>query len=338
MRNRDKILLGAAAGAGVLWGTRAWLRSRRRIELKDRVVIITGASSGHGLLLARRAAECGARLVLAARHLDALQVAESEVLGLGAPDALAVAVDVTDADAVQDLADRAMDRFGRIDVLINNAGMISVGPLQTMTLDDFRAALDTNFWGAVHATLAVLPYMRGQRFGRIGNVNSVGGLFAVPHLLPYTASKFALTGFTRGLRAELARENILVTGIYPSTMRTGGHTHAWIKGDQPKEYALFALSDTLPVISASAERVARRLLRAVCDGEAEVVVGWPAQVAVTLQSLLPSETAEVLALVNQWLPDVPAVPTTARQGQDFQGALFELLNRAIPSGVRPSAS
>ena len=96
-----------------------------------------------------------------------------------------------------------------------------------MTLDDFQQAMATNFWGELlRRPWPSCPHMRAQGFGRIANVVSVGGKVAVPHLLPYTASKFALTGFTEGLRAELAKDNILVTGIYPGTIRTGGHTHA----------------------------------------------------------------------------------------------------------------
>ena len=126
-------------------------------------MIVTGASSGHGLVVARHAAERGARLVLAARRLDALREAEADMRRLGARDVLAVAADVTDPAQVQAMVDQAVERFGEIDVLINNAGIISVGPVEHMTLDDFRDAMDTNFWGAVHATMAVLPHMQARR-------------------------------------------------------------------------------------------------------------------------------------------------------------------------------
>jgi NAD(P)-dependent dehydrogenase (short-subunit alcohol dehydrogenase family) len=335
MRDCDKLRLGTLAGAGLLWGTRAWLRSRRRIELAGRVVIVTVASSGHGYLAARLAAERGANLVLAARRLDALKDAEAELRSLGAPGVLPSATDVTDPVHVKAMVDRAMDRFGRIDVLINNAGIISVGPLETMTADDFRAAMDTNFWGAVHSTLAVLPHMRARGFGRIGNVVSFGGRIAVPHSLPYTASKFALTGLTPGLREELARDNILVTGIYPTTMRTGGHRHAWFKGDQEGEYAWFALSDSLPLISASAEHVAERLWRAVCDGEPEVIVGWPACLAIAVNDLFPSETQEVMALVNRLLPSPTEAGSRPVQGEQLHATVPRFLNRAYPSTAEP---
>jgi NAD(P)-dependent dehydrogenase (short-subunit alcohol dehydrogenase family) len=336
MRNRDIILLGAVAGAGALWGARAWRRHRRRIDLEGRVVIVTGASSGHGYLVSQHAARRGAHLVLAARSLDRLEAADAELRKSGAASVMVVRTDVTDEAQVRALVDRAVGGYGRVDVLINNAGIIGVGPVEAMTLEDFREAMATNFWGAVYATLAVLPHMRRQRFGRIGNVVSVGGKAAAPHLLPYTASKFALTGFTEGLRAELAKDNILVTGIYPATMRTGGHTHAMFKGNHEAEYAWFALSDTLPVLSTSADHVARKLWRAVCDGDAEVLVGWPTRLAVVLQNLFPNETAEIAAVVNNlFLPPPSLDEARAVRGEDLAGKFAQILNRAIPPSTRP---
>jgi NAD(P)-dependent dehydrogenase (short-subunit alcohol dehydrogenase family) len=339
MRDRDKLLLGALAGAGAVWGVRSWLRHQRRIGLMDRVVIVTGATSGHGFLVAQHAARRGAHLVLAARDAEALQKAEADLLRQGAASALAVPTDVTDPDQVRRLVDRTIEKYGRIDILINNAGTISVGPVDAMTLDDFRTVLATNFWGPFHTTMAVLPHMRERRFGRIGNVVSIGGLQAVPHLLPYTVSKFALTGLTEGLRAELARDNILVTGIYPGTMRTGGHRHAWFKGQQEAEFTWFALGDTLPLVSVSADHVARRLWDAVCDGEPSVVVGWPAQFIVALRALFPNEVAELTALVDKLiLPPSVNLDAPAVQGEQLHGTMPDLLNRAVPKSAEPGTA
>jgi NAD(P)-dependent dehydrogenase (short-subunit alcohol dehydrogenase family) len=338
MKNREKLLLAALAGAGIVLGARAYLRSRRRIRLADRVVLITGASSGHGYVAARQAAEQGAHLVLAARDVQPLEEAQAELIRLGAPSVMAIATDVREPAQVQTLVDRTIERHGRIDVLVNNAGIITVGPFEAMTPDDFLAAMETNFWGAFHTTMAILPHMRKQGFGRIANVVSMGGKRAVPHMLPYTAGKFALTGFTQGLRAELARENILVTGIYPSTMRTGGHTHAWLKGNRQAEYVWFALSDTIPGLSTSAAEVARRLWKGVCDGEAEVLVGWPARLVVVLEALLSNEVAEAMALADRLLPSPAHVDAAAVQGRELRGTVADLLNRAVPAGTRPGTT
>jgi NAD(P)-dependent dehydrogenase (short-subunit alcohol dehydrogenase family) len=330
----EKLAMGALAGAGLAWGTRAWLRSRRRITLENRVVVITGASTGHGLMVARYAAEHGARLVLAARDSETLSAAEAELQELGARDVIAVPTDITDRDQCAWLVQCAVERHGGVDILVNNAGIIQVGPRDTMMLEDFETAMATNFWGAVHCTLEVLPIMKRQRFGRIANVVSVGGKVAVPHLLPYTASKFALTGFTKGLRAELAKENILVTGIYPGTMRTGGHAHAFIKGEEAPEYTLFALGDIVPGLSISAERVAAALWRAVCDGDAEVNIGWQSQLSPRIDALIPNWSAEGLALIDRMLPRA-AGPDQAVRGEDIPGKIPSLLSRAIPPAGRP---
>ncbi len=336
MKTRDQLLIGAVAGAGLAWGARQMLRLSRRISLEDRVVIVTGASTGHGLLVARYAAQRGARLVLAARDTENLYAAEIEMTHAGARGVLAVPTDVTDREQCQYLVDLAVEKFGQVDVLINNAGIIQVGPLGSMTLLDFENAMATNFWGAVYCSMAAIPYMRQRGFGRIANVVSIGGKVPTPHLLPYTCSKFALTGFTEGLRTELAKDGILVTGVYPHLMRTGGHVHAWVGGDREAEYTLFALSDTLPIVSTSAESVARRLWQAVCDGDAEVIAGWPAVIAAKVHALFPNWSTEALTLVDRLLPKATGSGGPVR-GRDVGGRLPEILSRQIPPATRPNA-
>ena len=336
MKLRHQLMIGLAGGAALSWGARAWLRSRRRIELAGRVVLVTGGSTGLGLMVARQAAEQGAKLVIAARGEDDLRLAEAEIRKLGA-EILAVPTDVSDEGQVRTLVARAIERFGKIDVLVNNAGTIQVGPAEAMTVDDFQRAMATNFWGELLPILAVLPHMRGQGGGRIANVVSVGGKVAVPHLLPYTTSKFALTGLTEGLRSELAQDNILVTGIYPGTIRTGGHTHALFKGDHQAEYTWFALSDTIPGVAASAESAARSLWKAVLDGDPEVVVGWNARLAVLAHNLFPEWTVEALSLVNRALPAAKNTHGPAIRGEELTGKIPETLSRMIPPGARPKA-
>jgi short-subunit dehydrogenase len=336
MTIRDRILVGAMAGAGIAWGAHQVLRLTRRITLDGRVVIVTGASSGHGLMVARYAAQRGARLVLAARDAENLYAAEIDMTHAGAREVLAVPTDVTDREQCQYLVDLAAEKFGQVDILINNAGIIQVGPVETLTLRDIEEAMATNFWGAVYCTMAVIPHMRRQRFGRIGNVISIGGKVPTPHLVSYSASKFALTGFTESLRAELAKDGILVTGVYPHLMRTGGHVHALIKGDHETEYSLVALGGTLPFISTSAETVAHRLWRGVCDGDAAVIAGWPAVVAAKVHGLFPNWTAEALALLSRVLPHEDGSPVAVR-GEDVPGRLPEILSRQIPPSARPDA-
>jgi NAD(P)-dependent dehydrogenase (short-subunit alcohol dehydrogenase family) len=338
MNTSAKVALGLIAGAGALYGTRTWLRSRRRIDLEGRVVLITGSSTGLGFLLAKGAAERGAVVVLNARDEAELAAAEAEVRAHGARDVLAVPADVGVEAEASRLVHRAVERFGRLDVLVNNAGTILVGPEATLDLDDYRRVMATNFWGALHCTLAALPHMRRVGFGRIGNIVSIGGLVAVPHLAPYVASKFALTGLTRALRADLARHGVLVTGVYPKTIRTGGHTHAWFKGDVDAEYLWFASGDTLPLLSASAESVAGKVWDALIHGDPEVMPSITARLAVAAEALLPDWTAELKALIESRMPAPLHPGAPAVQGGEIEGRLAEFLTRMVPDAARPGGS
>jgi NAD(P)-dependent dehydrogenase (short-subunit alcohol dehydrogenase family) len=215
---------------------------------------------------------------------------------------LTVAADIRrEADAERMIV-AAVDRFGTVDVLINNAGIIQVGPIDHMQLEDYENAMRTHFWGPLHAILAALPYMRQQGAGRIVNITSIGGRVAVPHLVPYCASKFALVGLSDGLRAELARDNIVVTTVCPGLMRTGSPVNATFKGRQPHEYAWFAISDSLPLVSIDAPRAARQILDACRHGDAELVITAAATLAVLARTAAPELFAQAMALVNRVLP------------------------------------
>jgi NAD(P)-dependent dehydrogenase (short-subunit alcohol dehydrogenase family) len=170
---------------------------------------------------------------------------------------------------------RVTEELGPIDALINNAGTITVGPLDTMRLADFHEAMNINLWGALHAILAVLPDMRSRHSGRIVNIASIGGKLTVPHLLPYSVSKFALVGLSEGLRVELARDGIQVTTICPGLMRTGSPRHAFFKGRHRAEYAWFSISDSLPLVSMDAPSAARPDRRGSSLGRSGRVPGFP---------------------------------------------------------------
>jgi len=211
---------------------------------------------------------------------------------------------------------------GPVDVLINNAGTIAVGPLETATRADYANAMATHFWGPYYLIEAVLPAMRRRHRGRIVNISSIGGKVAVPHLVPYCASKFALVGYSHGLRAELAKDGIVVTTICPGLMRTGSPPNALFKGKHRLEYAWFAISDSLPLVTISAENAAEQILSACRRGDAEALLGWPAQIACRLYNLAPELFLEVQTLVNRFLlPGPGGIGTGARLGKDSASAL-----------------
>src|SRR5436189_333912 len=237
-------------------------------DLQGQVALVTGGSRGLGLLLAREFAREGCRVVICARDEPELRRAEQDLAARGA-EALAVPCDVADRAQVNRLIQTATDHFGRVDVLVNNAGIIQAGPVELMGLHDFEEALAVMYWGVVYPTFAVLPQMRARRSGRIVNVTSIGGKVSVPHLLPYCAAKFAAVGFSEGLRTELAGTGVSVTTIAPGLMRTGSSFNALFKGRREEEYRLFALLSSLPPFSMDAERAASTIMRGARRGAAE---------------------------------------------------------------------
>src|SRR3979411_3148845 len=184
-----------------------------------------------------------------------------------------------------------------------------------MTVQDYRDSLNTHFWGPYFATMAVLHDMQERKQGRIVNISSIGGKISVPHLLPYCVGKFALTGFSQGLRPALWKDNIRVTTVCPGLMRTGSPRNALFKGNNEAEYAWFSISDALPIVSMNAERAARRIVRACIRGEAEVVLSLPAKVAVKFNPLFPGVTANLMALANRLLPSAQESETAVKTGK-----------------------
>jgi len=308
----------AAAGAGVFILKSVW-NQLTDFDLNGKTVLITGGSRGLGLVMAREFAREGARLVICARDEAELQQAQDDLETLGA-EVMTVPCDITNNDSVMQMIERVNSRFGGVDVLVNNAGVIQVGPIEVMTLEDFEHAMQVHFWGPLNTILAVLPTMRARKSGRIVNISSIGGKVSVPHLVPYSASKFALVGLSKGLRAELMKDGIKVTTVCPGLMRTGSPRNADFKGKHQLEYAWFSISDALPLLTVSAENAARQVVGACKRGQAELVISVPAKVAVLFESLFPEAMSQILAVTNQLLPNAGGVGTQNMKGRDSTSA------------------
>ena len=295
------LIVRGALAVGMTMAVRAAIRRRRAISFEGRVALITGGSRGLGLCLAREFAHQGASIAICARDAGELERAKEELHSMGA-DVLTVVCDVTDEADIETMIASVTERFGRLDVLVNNAGVIQVGPMAEMTDADYDMAMQTHFWGPLHCALHSLPWLRRVSGGRIVNIASIGGLVRVPHLMPYAASKFALVGLSEGLRAELAAEGITVTTVCPGLMRTGSHLNALFKGQHRKEFTAFALAGSAPGASVSADAAARRIVEACRVGDAELILGVPARLGALVHGIFPGLTADLWSVANRLLP------------------------------------
>ena len=270
-------------------------------SFRDKVTLITGGSRGLGLVIARQICDEGGKVVLIARDPDELARAKAEVAGRGG-EAFTIQCNLLDRAQIESAVQQTIDRFGKIDILVNSAGIIEVGPLEHMSREDFEHAMQLHFWAPFDLVMQIVPQMRTSGGGRIVNISSIGGKIAMPHMAPYSASKFALTGFSDAIRAELARDKIYVTTVTPGMIRTGSQVHAKFKGNHSAEYKWFELSSKLPLASISVERAARKILAACRRGKPALIMPWATYFLIAANTLFPSLTGHAMKWVNTCLP------------------------------------
>ncbi|HLP90244.1 MAG TPA: SDR family oxidoreductase [Nostocaceae cyanobacterium] len=238
-------------------------------------VIITGASQGIGKATARLFAQQGYDLVLAARNVEHLEVTANEIQQLGRR-VLAVPTDVTELSQVQNLINKALNEYGNIDILINNAGICLTGRVECTKLEDWQQLMDTNFWGYLHTINCILPHFLERGQGIIVNVGSVGGKVPLPNMTAYCASKYAVTGLTDNLRLELKPKGIHVGAVHPSVTKSNFMTRAQFRGRDAAETENYrqAMSNLLETNTPSQpEEVAKAIWDVVQHRKNEVVVG-----------------------------------------------------------------
>ena len=260
------------------------------MNLANRVAIITGASSGIGEALARLFVAEGARVALAARSDEKLRALAAE---LGEERALVVPTDVADQAQCERLVARTVERFGGVDVLVNNAGIGLLGRLEETDWEHFRQMWEVNFFGALRLTRAALPYLK-ERHGMVVNISSVAGKVALPYMGGYCASKFALNAFSNSLRMDLAAEGVRVAVICPGRVKTPFHATAYREG---KNLPGVFRPERRRYQGISAEQVARATLRAVRGGKREVIVPWFLRLFVGVRALFPGFTDRMLVRI-----------------------------------------
>ncbi len=322
----------AAAAAGLTLGM--MLGKRRTWSFRDKVVLVTGGSRGLGLVLARQLAAEGARLALLARSAEDLEAAAQSLANYGVP-VLTLPADVQKPEQVEQAVREILSYFGRLDVLINNAGVIQVGPLENMDLADFDETMSTHFWGPLHAMRAAIPHMKRQGGGHVVNVASIGGKIAVPHLTPYSASKFALVGLSDGFRAEYAKDNILVTTVCPWLTRTGSYRNVDVKGQHQQELAWFALGDSLPFMTMKDEDAAKQILAACRRGSPRLILSPFGKTANLVDAVLPQLSAALMTTAAALLPRAMPRGNQTRKGFDsFSSAAPSRLTKLSDSAAQ----
>ncbi|MBW4565549.1 MAG: SDR family oxidoreductase [Mojavia pulchra JT2-VF2] len=239
-------------------------------------VLITGSSQGIGKATALLFAQKGYDLILTARQADQLQTVAQELQNLGHSAPLIVTCDVKDPSQVKTLVEKALEYYGYIDVLVNNAGIYASGPIEQFSLSDWHQVIDTNLWGYIHTIDALLPHFLQRRSGTIVNVSSIGGKVPTAYLVPYCTSKFGVTGLTESLQAELKPKNIHVCGIYPNLIRSSFMDKAVFRGKDEEDLKnrREQLDNVLkaPVVEKP-EDVANAIWDAVKNQKLEVMVG-----------------------------------------------------------------
>jgi short-subunit dehydrogenase len=299
MQPATRVSVGLSSLAvGLALARHAW-RVRHRYSFRDRTVIITGGSRGLGLELARQLADEGARLWLVARSPQQLSEAADELRARGAAFVETVAADIRHEDDINRVVERVLRAGDVVDVLINNAGLIEVGPFEHAKIEDFEDSLAIHFWAPLHLIRKLLPHMRRQGEGRIVNISSVGGRVAVPHLASYAAGKFALTGLSETLRAELYKSGIYVTTVTPGLMRTGSYVNVKLRGEHEREFRWFVAMMATPLTSMQTRRAAAQILRATREGRAAVSPNWQSRAAQMVSAVAPNATAAIAALADR---------------------------------------
>ncbi|MBB6121298.1 SDR family NAD(P)-dependent oxidoreductase [Nocardiopsis algeriensis] len=295
--------LMAAAGVAVGAGAVALALRSAPARLTGRVALVTGGSRGLGLQMARELGDRGARVAVCARDTAELDQAVADLRSRGV-DALGIRCDLRDPGQIEDMVAQAVAHFGHLDIVVNNAGIIQVGPQEVFDESHFQDAMDTMFWAPLRVSRAALGHLEATG-GTLVNITSIGGHLSVPHLLPYSCAKFAETALSEGLAAEVARTGVKVTTVVPGLMRTGSHRAAVFSGRAEYEHAWFSLFAGLPLVSTSAERAARRIVEAAARGRSYVILTPLARAVVLARGVSPALVQTTTRVMGRMLPSAP---------------------------------
>lgn len=290
----SQFLLFAGSLVGIL------LLRKKRLQFKGKSIVITGGSRGLGLALAQCLLEEGASVTLLARDPEELRKARNK-LYMFTKQIFDVTCDITHQQQLEFALAEARAKFGKIDILINNAGSLTAGPLNSLTDNDFQNQMNVHYFSAINAIRAIRPYFHQQGGGIVVNISSIGGLLPLPYLSAHCGSKFALGGASESLAIELRKEGIQLTTIYPGFMRTGSTKNAQFKNQNNSLQKWVRALDNLPVLSISPRHAAKKILSAVALGKSHLVLTAPAKLGVWFHMLFPETYSWTIAAVDNMI-------------------------------------
>jgi NADP-dependent 3-hydroxy acid dehydrogenase YdfG len=257
----------------------------------DQVAVITGAASGIGMALALKLADKGCKVALADKDFEGLEVLQPQIEAKGV-ECLIASLDVSDNQAFIAFAQQTNDKFNRIDMLFNNAGVSLIDSVENQALEDFHWLMNINFWGVVHGTQAFLPYLKASPSGHIVNVSSLFGLLSLPLQSAYNASKYAVRGFTEALKMEMAGSNLSVHCVHPGGIKTNITNNAKISTNAIPKSQLIA--DFNKVAKTTAEQAADIILAGIAKKQRRILVGGDAKLLDRIARWFPSSYEKIL--------------------------------------------
>ncbi len=272
------------------------------MNLKDKVIAITGAAAGIGKALALKLSEEGAHLALADRDAQALEETELEVKSKGIQVSRHV-IDVSKENDLNRFAQETMHIHNKIDVLINNAGVGLYGSVLEMSIDEFKWLMDINFWGIVYGVRAFLPYLFNSPESEIVNVSSLYGLWGPPGQSAYVSSKFAIRGYSESLRAELKGTPVTVITVHPAGVSTGIAKTSRIAAAADKELALKMKKEFEKNLTLTPDEVANEIIRGMKKKQERILIGSHAWQVDFLNRLLGPSAANI---INKKFPFDPS--------------------------------
>ena len=246
------------------------------MNFENKVVVITGASSGIGEAAAEQFAKKGANLVLVARRKEKLEQVEKNLSKYSIKILICVC-DVSDKEQVKQMSQKVIETFSKIDILVNNAGFVIYGKVKELSIEDIESQMKTNYFGTIYCTKSFLPHFLEQNYGHIVNVASVGASFGVPGIASYCATKYAMLGFSEGLKHELHNTGVGITVVSPIQVRTNLFNHPSFKN--------FTLKAT--GISLSSETVANAIIKASDSSRLEITVPSFVRIGIWVKQTFP---------------------------------------------------